>query len=254
MLASLVDRATVSAEAENRPKSAHRYNVAEQQNVYKSEIERIWKAQYKSLSRKDEPQLTQEDEDRAANAIKLANQRNMSRLEDIDLSQSNAASFVGPSRLSMLPSSPSQSRASSVDREMSLGPESSQRVLRIKRFVDGEWETEIVRDPAVIHAYLRKRRAIEEESRTADQLAPTGDEEKDRRARKRLEEEIARMKKNQERRLHRKNAKITKEGGTPLTLDRPMKQDTTRRCGHCGQIGHMSEFIDKYSPPPYAED
>lgn len=37
------------------------------------------------------------------------------------------------------------------------------------------------------------------------------------------------MKKNQERRLHRKNAKIVKEGGTPMQLDRPMKPDTTVR-------------------------
>ena len=35
------------------------------------------------------------------------------------------------------------------------------------------------------------------------------------------------MKKNQERRLHRKNAKIAKEGGTPMTLNRPIKPDTT---------------------------
>lgn len=46
------------------------------------------------------------------------------------------------------------------------------------------------------------------------------------------------MKKNQERRLHRKNAKIVKEGGTPLQLGRPMKADTTvsalhRRPGRC---------------------
>ena len=70
------------------------------------------------------------------------------------------------------------------------------------------------------------------------------------------------MKKNQERRLHRKNAKIVKEGGTPMQLNRPVKPDTTvsalgragqastradqtlqRRCGHCGQMGHMSEFL-----------
>lgn len=89
---------------------------------------------------------------------------------------------------------------------------------------------------------------IEEENTTADALAPTGDAEKDRRAKKRcvtlfpervvpdfmivlgrLEEEIARMKKNQERRLHRKNAKIVKEGGTPMQLNRPVKPDTTVR-------------------------
>jgi hypothetical protein len=45
----------------------------------------------------------------------------------------------------------------------------------------------------------------------------------------RLEEEIARMKKNQERRLHRKNARIAKEGGTLMTLNRPIKPDTTVR-------------------------
>ncbi|KAH8119903.1 TAF1, transcription initiation factor TFIID, subunit TAF1 [Phellopilus nigrolimitatus] len=225
------------AEADSRPKSAHRYNVAEQQNVYKSEIERIWKSQFNSLSRKDEPALTAEDEDRA-NAHKLQGQgRIKPKLEDMEFPPT--AAILAGSRPSLPPASPTYSRGSSLDRELSLGPEASQRVLRIRRFVDGEWEMEIVRDPAVIHAYVRRRQIIEEESATADSLAPTGDEEKDKRARKRLEEEIARMKKNQERRLHRKNAKISKEGGTPLQLNRPVKPDTTRRCGHCGQMGHM---------------
>ena len=210
------------AEAENRPKSAHRYNVAEQQNVYKSEIERIWKAQFDSLSRKDEPQLTDEEDKAPVNKPP----RNKPKLEDLEFPPS-AAMLPSSSRTSVPPASPAYSRGSSMDREGSLGPEVSQRVLRIKRFVDGEWQTEIVRDPAVIRAYVRRRQAVEEEMRTADQLAPTGDEEKDRRARKRLEEEIARMKKNQERRMHRKNAKIMKEGGTPMQLNRPMKPDTT---------------------------
>jgi len=74
-----------------------------------------------------------------------------------------------------------------------------------------------------------------------------------------LEEQIARMKKNQERRLHRKNAKIVKEGGTPMQLSRPLKPDTTRRCGHCGQMGHMktnrkcprwAEFNSGTAPAP----
>jgi transcription initiation factor TFIID subunit 1 len=96
-----------------------------------------------------------------------------------------------------------------------------------------------VRDPAVIAAYIRRRQAIEEEQTLTDALAPTGDAERDKRAMERINEEIARRKKNQERRLHRKNQKIAKEGGTPLQLNRPMKPDTTRKCGHCGQMGHM---------------
>lgn len=202
------------AEAESRPKSAHRYNVAEQQQIYKSEIERIWKAQYDSLSRKDEPDLTDEDE----------RQHKQKLLAISAPTRDSPAAF---------------SRASSLEREGSLGPDGSKKVLRIKRLVDGEWQTEIIRDPAVIRAYVRGRQLIEEEATLADHLAPTGDADKDKRAKKRLEEEIARMKKNQERRLHRKNAKIVKEGGTPMQLNRPLKPDTTRRCGHCGQMGHM---------------
>lgn len=49
----------------NRPKSAHRYNVQEQQEVYKEEISRIWKAQWASLSNAEPPVLTQADEERA---------------------------------------------------------------------------------------------------------------------------------------------------------------------------------------------
>ena len=55
----------------------------------------------------------------------------------------------------------------------------------VARQVNGEWRTEIVRDAAVINAYVKKRQVIEEENTTADALAPTGDAERDRRAMKR---------------------------------------------------------------------
>lgn len=45
-------------------KSGHRYNVQEQQKVYAQEKERIWQAQMKSLSRKDAPELTDDEEER----------------------------------------------------------------------------------------------------------------------------------------------------------------------------------------------
>ncbi|TRM65919.1 hypothetical protein BD626DRAFT_486234 [Schizophyllum amplum] len=194
------------AEAESRPKSAHRYNVAEQQQIYKSEVERIWKAQFDSLSRKDAPPLTEEDEREYARKARDA---------------------------------AAQHRPDGSIRESPMPMEDREASMARTQLVDGVWKTEIVRDPAVIRAYIRSRQVLEEESTLADSLAPTGDAEKDKRAMKRLEEEIARMKKNQERRLHRKNAKIVKEGGTPMQLNRPIKPDTTRRCGHCGQIGHM---------------
>lgn len=51
--------------------------------------------------------------------------------------------------------------------------------------VDDEWQTEIIRDPAVIRAYVRARQILEEEATLADNLAPTGDADKDKRYKKR---------------------------------------------------------------------
>ena len=52
----------LAAEAEARAKSGHRYNVAEQQAIYRSEIERIWKAQLAALSNPVPPKLTVREE------------------------------------------------------------------------------------------------------------------------------------------------------------------------------------------------
>ncbi|KAI9454161.1 TAF1 transcription initiation factor TFIID subunit TAF1 [Lactarius psammicola] len=166
------------AEAENRPKSAHRYNVAEQQLIYKSEIERIWKAQFASLSRKDEPQLS-DDEDDHKSLLSGRLARRESR------AHSPAIALTGGPSATAAPS-PGFSRASSIerDRDVSVGPD-GRRVLRIKRLIDGKWNTEIVRDAAVVRAYVRRRQIIEDETTGADTLAPTGDIDRDARAKKR---------------------------------------------------------------------
>jgi len=49
------------AEAD-RLKTGHKYNVQQQQTVYRSEIDRIWRAQYKALSNKNPPELTDEED------------------------------------------------------------------------------------------------------------------------------------------------------------------------------------------------
>ena len=120
------------AEAENRPKSAHKYNVAEQQQIYKSEIERIWKAQHDSLSRKDGPPLDVVEEDKTFKKP-LPPQRQGSVGGDYAISPGFSPPGTGPSTMP----SPALSRGSSVDRERetSLGPDGLRRVLRIRRLV-----------------------------------------------------------------------------------------------------------------------
>ena len=68
--------------------------------------------------------MTAEDEDRAQKAMAKAK----ARFEELDM-------LNEARRNSMPPGSPSYSRASSIDRDMSIGPESSQRVLRVRRLV-----------------------------------------------------------------------------------------------------------------------
>ena len=118
------------AEAENRPKSAHRYNVAEQQVIYKSEIERIWKAQFDSLSRRDEPQLT-DDEDKKD--TKKPQKQSSSRSDSQPYSNAGPPPVGGP----FTRPTPPVSRGSSMDRERdgSIEPDGSKNILRIRRLV-----------------------------------------------------------------------------------------------------------------------
>lgn len=98
------------AEAEARPKSAHKYNVAEQQQIYRSEVDRIWKAQYDSLARKDEPQLSDHEDEKMPPG-------------------------PGPIAVSSRHDSPAAfSRASTVEPDL-LGPDAARSVLRIQRLV-----------------------------------------------------------------------------------------------------------------------
>ncbi|GAC99507.1 transcription initiation factor [Pseudozyma hubeiensis SY62] len=210
------------AEAEAKSKSGHKYSVAEQQAVYRSEVDRIWRAQCRSLSNPIPPKVTAEDERRAllqANGGVKPDARNGGRDESVRRDRS-------PSAMSTI--------NGDGDR--------STKVLRIRRFINGKWQREMVRDPAVINAYLTQRKKIEDEAIATEDLLPTGDAAIDMARMKRLQEELAQRKKNQERRIQRKNAKAAAEGlaipgGYKSLLN---KTDTKRRCGRCGEVGHMS--------------
>ncbi|EST06673.1 Transcription initiation factor TFIID subunit 1, domain of unknown function [Kalmanozyma brasiliensis GHG001] len=218
-----VEERLAQAEADAKKKSGHKYSVAEQQAVYRSEIDRIWRAQCRSLSNPVPPKVTAEDERRAllaANGGKPDAPRNGGRGESVRRDRS-------PSTMSTVNGD---------------GADKSNKILRIRRFINGKWQREMVRDPAVINAYLTQRKKIEDEAIATEDLLPTGDAAIDMARMKRLQEELAQRKKNQERRIQRKNAKAAAEGlaipgGYKSLLN---KTDTKRRCGRCGEVGHMS--------------
>ena len=106
------------AEIEARPKSAHRYNVAEQQGIYRQEIDRIWKTQYESLSSLYEPMVTEADE---------------ARYREEELKMENAQDLALSALVAEEGMSPNMSR----DDSPMFGAQSkaTQRVLRIRRLV-----------------------------------------------------------------------------------------------------------------------
>ncbi|KAK9762421.1 hypothetical protein K7432_011851 [Basidiobolus ranarum] len=213
------------AEIEARPKSAHRYNVAEQQQIYREEISRIWNAQFQALSSIEEPSLSEDD------------------------SEDNFDDDLQPSSHRLRSRSPS---VCSVDDDLSVsGIGSQNKLLVIKRLVrdkNGEtsWQSEVVRDPAVMNAYLRQRQLIEEQTTSVEMLEPTNDEEKNRRMKKRIQDRLATLKRNQERRHARAKAReatvSSLKSSSILSSSTPTKsgkKELIRRCGNCGQLGHM---------------
>ncbi|CAD6884023.1 unnamed protein product [Tilletia caries] len=196
-------------------KGGQRYNVAEQQAIYRSEIERIWNTQRKTLSNPVPPTVSAEDirrnqiEARLAQASRASTARN-------DYATPSASARATPD----------------LDGGSQAGGDAN-KILKIRRLIKGKWQTEIVRDPNVWHAYVRQRQKLEDENTATEALVPTGDESIDANRRKRLEEELASRIRNQERRLQRKN--ITLAGTLP-----GRGEAKVRKCGKCGQMGHMS--------------
>ena len=176
-------------------KEGRSYNVAKQQKAYEDEITRIWNAQKASLS------STQIDVE-----------------EDRDYSESTADGLFDvrtPRPFDISAPSPAPSNTDTNERDEDYLSDDSHissltgnRVLRITRTVrtvDGgiEKKVETVTDPHVINAYIKKRRQIEAAAMTTEEIIPTNESEIDARKKKFLLEELARLKRNRDRRIAR---------------------------------------------------
>ena len=110
---------------------------------------------------------------------------------------------------------------------------SGRKVLQITRVVKDEndvlvRETELVTDPKVITAYLKQRRSAETAKMAVDEINVTDDVEANKHRRKFLEQELARLNRNADRRQARKATK----------QDTKLKA-TSRKCATCGATGHI---------------
>ncbi|CAM0136853.1 hypothetical protein VKS41_007438 [Umbelopsis sp. WA50703] len=238
------------AEIEARPKSAHKYNVAEQQQIYKEEIARIWKAQFDALTNPEEPALSDHDMDEDNSENDDFGSPGMMDLDDLRHSYKSSvpaspASFSIPRRALSEMDDDEVSVAESMGSRTSFNPNTANKQLVIRRLIrqpNGErvWQSETVRDPAVIKAYLRQRQMIEEEATSTETLEPTDDIEKNARMKKRIQDQLAKLKRNAERRRQRQLNKNAALAENPVFgLMRGKKEGAIRKCGNCGQLGHM---------------
>lgn len=185
--------------------NGHSYNVALQQKAYDEEISRTWYEQQRVLSASTPPKLEQ---------ILKKNET----IPDVEPTQ----------------------KAVNKDE-----PVKFLKITRRVRDKNGmiQRKYEIIKDPAVIKAYIKRREKLEEDI-IPDEVKVTNDEEKNQKTKKLLEEQLAKLQKNQERRNARKANKEQngKGSGKP--------KSTSRRCATCGAIGHIRT---NKACPMYAE-
>ncbi|KAK3839034.1 MAG: hypothetical protein J3R72DRAFT_179932 [Linnemannia gamsii] len=258
------------AQIELLPKSTHRYNVAEQQLVYKEEINRIWNAQRTALAKIEE--IDGGDDE-------IGGDTDNDEDENYDR-QRREMSTIDRNRVSPSPSlfgryrdhserdrerdndmdDDNVSVTGSVSSRTSAGNFGSKNkyliIRRLYRTPNGDpiWKTETIRDPAVMNTYIRQRQMIDESAVSMEALEPTDDEAKNQRMKKRIMEEIARLNRNQERRMARAAAKAGSAAPeipvNPATAALKKKK-VVRQCSNCGALGHMktNKKCPKYVDP-----
>ncbi|KAJ2583257.1 hypothetical protein GGH95_001096 [Coemansia sp. RSA 1836] len=238
------------AEIEARPKSAHRYNVAEQQQIYKDEITCIWNKQRRSLTRpsvvelgdaySDDNVIVPEINDGFGDAVVT---RCASAIDSTRVTPGTAMEVS--QRLAPQPGSPAVTAHANF-----IMPNRKGLVIRraVQSPYTGElmWRTEVVRDLAVIQAYLRQRRIIEnlahdrcERDDEGDDLFDNGEYDGvDLPAETRLH--LADLKRARDMRVADAR-NLEKSHMTTFSLPQPNKpkKEVVRRCGNCGQLGHM---------------
>ncbi|KAF2661560.1 hypothetical protein K491DRAFT_586929 [Lophiostoma macrostomum CBS 122681] len=203
--------------------NGHSYNVNQQQQRYEEAIRRIWNKQTLSLSSAQEHSDLEMDNDGEGRA-----------------NGARGRSEYGTPALMRDDDTMSQFSRNS-------GADIRGKKLRIKRTVKNkydEFEQQVVTitDPEVIRLYTKRKKQEQLDAMAIDGIQPTGNAEFDAQQRAKLEQELARLKRNVERREGREKAKgfhvNASVPGTPAANGKGSGA-TPRKCANCGEVGHI---------------
>ncbi|KAG7166143.1 transcription initiation factor TFIID subunit 1-like, partial [Homarus americanus] len=243
------EKAKAGEEGMNKFSRGNRFSIAEHQERYKEECQRIFDLQNRVLASEevlstDEGSSEEEDNDsdmeEKGKYIEniLANKKTSSQMtmEKEEQERKELQKMImgdddkdGDKR---------KGTKKDEDENSQFGFGTPGRLLRITRTFktpDGKeyTRTEIVRKTAVIDTYVKIRTSKDESfiKSFAGQLDETQKEEM-KRERRRLQEQLRRIKRNQER---QQKGIVT----PPKTKKPKLKPDLKLKCGACGQVGHM---------------
>lgn len=208
-----------------QPKSGHRYNVAEQQAIYREEIARIWRAQCDSLRRVDIPRTGEIAEEGMEDGSGGLGQGSQETREEAGMEDGDDATSVAGSHSTRGGGGGLRRKYVVIRRKVRSGSKDAS---------GDEWKTEEIRDPAVVKAYIKARQLIEDQRIDPNTAEPTTDAEKNRRMRALVEQQLAKLKRNQERRASRA---AQKSGSREQILKNESKVCTA------GKVDHAEEHV-----------
>ncbi|KAF2752246.1 hypothetical protein M011DRAFT_463711 [Sporormia fimetaria CBS 119925] len=211
------------AATKTKEQGGHKYNVAQQQERYEEAIQRIWNKQTESLS----SNIEHSDVD----------------IDNVDARQSAMtprSEFGTPALMRGDDDTMSQfSRNSANDvRGKKL------RIIRRIPNREGEMEefVETITDPEVIKLYTRRKKREQLDSMRIEDIKLTGNADFDAEQKRKLIAELARLRRNVERREGREKAKGIHQSsvpGTPGSVNGKGPGATPRKCANCGEVGHI---------------
>ncbi|XP_022251880.1 transcription initiation factor TFIID subunit 1-like isoform X3 [Limulus polyphemus] len=256
------EQAKAGEEAMSKFARGNRFSIAEHQERYKEECQRIFDLQNRVLSStevlsSDEASSTDDDSDieEMGKNIEnmLSNKKTSSQLshEREEAERRELQKLIMGEDSSAAEDRKRKDKQSRDDDNVSMtsfGSNASGRILRIYRtFKSPEGKEyircETVRKPAVIDTYVRIRTT--KDPNFIKQFASTLDEhqkEEIRKERRRIQEQLRRLKRNAEKEKQAPPKKKPKKEQPTLKL----------KCGACGAIGHMrtNKACPLYQPAP----
>merc|ERR1719354_807772 len=223
----------------------NRYSIAEHQERYREDCQRIFEVQNKVLASdevlsSDEGETSSEEEEDEAEMAKIsADIENMLSNKKTTKQYLNEREEIERKRLQKLMNEKGPDyKKKKKDDDSDVGGNDSGQVLRITRtYKDGQGavytRTELVHNPLVMDTYCKVRTkddAFIRQYATMDEQV----KEEMKKEKRRIQEQLRRIKRNQER----EKQGLTKQPPPKIKKEK-MRPDLKLKCGACGQTGHM---------------